>query len=169
MGLDHIFYLSIGSNLGNRLQYIQNGLRDLKTLPTIITSVSSVYETSAIGMVDAPHFLNICVCGKTQLDASILISKLLELEIKNGRTRTEGNTSSRTLDLDIIFFDQLVINTPQLQIPHPRYKERKFVLLPLLEINPVIQDPIEMKPVSDFLRNRNDNSSLKKLDINLFT
>jgi 2-amino-4-hydroxy-6-hydroxymethyldihydropteridine diphosphokinase len=93
----------------------------------------------------------------------------LELEIKNGRTRTEGNTSSRTLDLDIIFFDQLVINTPQLQIPHPRYKERKFVLLPLLEINPVIQDPIEMKPVSDFLRNRNDNSSLKKLDINLFT
>jgi 2-amino-4-hydroxy-6-hydroxymethyldihydropteridine diphosphokinase len=168
MELDHGFYLSIGSNIDDRLRYIQLGLRDLKNLSTEILRVSSVYETPAIGIGNAPNFLNACVYGKTSLDASTFMSQLLKIEKKHGRTRTESNVTSRTLDLDIILFDMCVIDTPEVKIPHPRYKERKFVLIPLMEIDPYLIDPKEMKPISELLRNSQDKSLLKKLEINLF-
>ena len=164
----HSFYLSIGSNLGDRLTHLKNGINDLRALECKIVLCSSIYETAAIGMGDAPAFYNACVYGTTTLDASTFMTQLLEIEQKNGRDRNLIGINSRTLDLDILLFGDQVLRSEHLNLPHPRYRLRKFVLFPLLEIAPDLIDPEELKPVNEYLVQTLDDSEVKKLEISLF-
>ena len=93
------------------------------------------------------------------------MSSLMDIEKKAGRVRQEINEySSRPLDIDIIFFNNLIINTDFIQIPHPRYRERKFVLLPIIEIQQDLSDPSDLKHLSEILVLCGDNSEIKKLE-----
>jgi 2-amino-4-hydroxy-6-hydroxymethyldihydropteridine diphosphokinase len=164
----HSFYVSIGSNLGDRLTHLRSGIKDLQNNKCEIVNFSSVYETAAIGMGEAPAFYNACIFGRTTLNAYEFMDHLLAVELQNGRNRSLPGVNSRTLDLDIVLFGELVVQTEHLHLPHPRYRDRKFVLLPLLEITPELIDPEEMKPVSHYLVQTSDDSEVKKLEISLF-
>ncbi len=132
-------WLSMGSNMGNRLRWLQAGLDALQQLPhTTVLAVSSVYETAFVGESPCgiqPNYFN-CACELvTTLSATALLAHLLHIEQTCGRNRTAGKRNEpRTLDMDIVCIGQQIIQTPTLTVPHPRLQERLFVLTPLLEL-----------------------------------
>jgi 2-amino-4-hydroxy-6-hydroxymethyldihydropteridine diphosphokinase len=132
-------WVSMGSNMGNRLGWLQAGLDALQQLPrTTVLAVSSVYETAFVGESPCgvqPNYFN-CACELvTTLSAMVLLANLLQIEQTCGRNRTAGKRNEpRTLDIDIVCIGQQVIETPTLTVPHPRLQERLFVLTPLLEL-----------------------------------
>jgi 2-amino-4-hydroxy-6-hydroxymethyldihydropteridine diphosphokinase len=138
--MDHVIYLSLGSNLGDRLTNLRNAIAALppKVQPGI---QSSVYETEPWGYSDQPTFLNLVLQVNTALDPFDLLAFLKEIEVILGRQET-FRFGPRLIDLDILFYDDLVMNTPKLTIPHPRIAERAFVLIPLAEIAPELYHPI---------------------------
>lgn len=158
----------MGSNLGDRLSHLKNGLIELQRYGCDILSYSSVYETVAVGMVDAPAFFNICVKGRTKHDPLEFMGLLLRIEQQNGRDRSKKGICSRTLDMDILFFEDLVLDTEQLILPHPRFRKRKFVLVPLIEIAPELIDPLELKPIRLYLQEIKDCTEVRKLNFNPF-
>ena len=163
MELKNLFYLSLGSNLGDSIQYLQGGINALADQNCSIHQCSSVYESEALGMDNAPNFFNCCVKGTTDLSAYQLIKLLHEVEDSFGRTRKDNELLSRTLDIDLVFFNSDVIDESFLKVPHPRYHLRKFVLLPLLEIDYQLTDPRNDAPLTDLLINCQDNSTIRKL------
>lgn len=127
-------YLSLGSNMGNKLYYLMNALIEIDSLEGVrLTKVSSFYETEPWGYTDQDSFYNIAVEIRTGLLPFELLRKLQEIEIKLERKR-KVKWGPRTIDIDIIFYDDLNINVPELKVPHPRYHQRKFVLSPLYEV-----------------------------------
>ncbi len=131
-----IAILSVGSNLGNRLKYIRDSVKDIKSNDKIkITKYSHLYETEPVGVIGQSDFYNCALLIETDLKPEELWSFIQSVEIKNGRTR-EYRWSPRTIDIDIIDYDNLVIETDTLILPHPRMHERKFVLLPMFDIYP---------------------------------
>jgi 2-amino-4-hydroxy-6-hydroxymethyldihydropteridine diphosphokinase len=166
---DHLFYISAGSNLGDKLGHLRRGIRDLILTGCDVIKFSSIYETEAVGMAhDTPSFYNLCIFGKTQYTAEEFLKILLEIEEKNGRNRrnVEG-IQPRNLDLDLILFDKMISQTNLLHLPHPRYRLRKFVLIPLLELDPNLIDPLEMKPIREYLVDTLDDTHVRKLDVHL--
>ncbi len=143
--MEHVIYLSLGSNLGNRQANLQNAISQLHTKISIFTS-SSVYETEPWGYSDQPLFLNQVVKANTQLDPIDLLSFLKEIEVSMGRKET-FRFGPRPIDLDILFYDDLILNSPTLTIPHPRIAERSFVLVPLAEIASDLRHPVLLKTV----------------------
>jgi 2-amino-4-hydroxy-6-hydroxymethyldihydropteridine diphosphokinase len=129
-------FLGIGSNLGDRLANLQRGA-DLLAATAGIDMVASsrVYETDPVGGVEQPDFLNAVLEIETRLSATELLSRCMEIEDELGRIR-EGRWGPRTLDLDVLVFDDAEIAEPDLVIPHPRMHERSFVMTPLLELDP---------------------------------
>lgn len=133
---DHIAYLSVGSNMGNREELLQKAISLLGEYPEIfIESVSSIYETDPVGFTDQPVFLNLALKLKTTLSPHELLSKMQEVEAKLDRKRLQ-KWGPRTIDLDILLYNSVSIQTEVLTIPHPRMLERAFVLIPLSEIAP---------------------------------
>lgn len=128
-------YLSLGSNLGDRLAMLAEAVRRLGTQAVRVTGVSSVYETAPWGKTDQPAFLNLVVELETDLDPHSLLRHILAVEQSLGRVRLE-RWGPRTVDIDILLYDDEQIATPDLEIPHPRMADRAFVLVPLLEIAP---------------------------------
>ena len=132
----NIAYISLGSNIGNRLQYLQQAVRLLQDEKNVkVRQVSSVYETDPVGYVDQDAFLNIVVELETSLTPHELLKKCNEIEAELGRTR-EIHWGPRTVDLDILLYNEENMKTENLIIPHPRMTERGFVLIPLVEIKP---------------------------------
>ncbi|MEY4604456.1 MAG: hypothetical protein RIT43_1748 [Bacteroidota bacterium] len=162
-------YLSLGSNLGNRKQFLENAIELLAQKGFSIVSVSSVYQTPAIGIEGAPDFLNCCVKANTHLNPNELIRTIHEIELHLGRIRRENETTSRTIDIDLIFYGNTILHQPDLQVPHPRYHERKFVLLPLIDLDDGLIDPAQGIPVNYFLKNCPDKSTVEKYPLSLFT
>jgi 2-amino-4-hydroxy-6-hydroxymethyldihydropteridine diphosphokinase len=138
--MNHVTYLSLGSNLGDRLANLRKAIA---TLPPLVQPVvhSSVYETEPWGYSDQPAFLNQVIKADTSLDPFNLLMFLKETEVILGRKET-FRFGPRLIDIDILFFDDLVIKTPKLTIPHPRIAERAFVLVPLAEIAPEFYHPV---------------------------
>jgi 2-amino-4-hydroxy-6-hydroxymethyldihydropteridine diphosphokinase len=134
--------IGLGSNLGDRLANLDRGVRLLadRRIATDIR-ISSVFETDPVGLVDQPGFLNACLCGRTRLRPMRLLAKLQDVERAAGRDRTGRPFGPRTLDLDILLYDDLILSDPELTIPHPRMRERAFVLVPLAEIAPEWEIP----------------------------
>ena len=141
-----IVYISIGSNLGDRLAYLQQGLDAANAIGDIV-AISSVVETPAVGFEGNP-FLNACFTIDTQLAPIPIMKMLLDIEQSHGRSRKSGQGyQNRTLDLDMIFYDDFVLDTPNLILPHPAMAQRRFVLQPLCEIAPHKQHPVLQKSI----------------------
>lgn len=136
-------YIGIGSNLGDRLKSIESAITEIKSNPGIaVEKISSIIETAPIGGPRQGKYLNGVVKIKTEIEPRTLLSILQNIENKLGRKRTIRN-GPRTIDLDILLYDDKIINEPGLKVPHPRMLEREFVMKPLLEIEPQIIEQIK--------------------------
>lgn len=147
--MDHIVYLALGSNMGNRMNNLKTAISHLTPQMTV-KQKSSVYETPPWGFTNQSAFLNQVVKVTTYLKPEALIAHLKRLESALGRVPSFTN-GPRLIDIDILFYDDLIIYTPPLVVPHPRLHERAFVLLPLSEIAPDLMHPVLHKSVSAML------------------
>lgn len=162
MKIQRIIYLSLGSNQGNKLENLQNAVNAIAKNLGAILSVASIYKTPALGF-DGNEFLNTCVKVSTYLPPDVLIKRILEVEKSLGRIRTDNdNYSNRTIDIDILLFDDEIIFSKELIVPHPRMLERKFVLEPLSEIASNTIHPVEKKHLFKCLENCTDSSKIEK-------
>lgn len=155
-----ITYLSLGGNLGNTIEIFQNSMEILTKKVGKITQISSLYQTAAWGPIPQNDFINQVIEVETKLSAQELMDILLEIELQQGRVRQE-RWGPRTLDLDIIFFGEQLISTENLEIPHPRMEDRKFVLIPMVEINPNLIHPISRKSIRQILLECKDECDCK--------
>ncbi|MCI5736286.1 MAG: 2-amino-4-hydroxy-6-hydroxymethyldihydropteridine diphosphokinase [Eubacterium sp.] len=130
------YVLGIGTNIGNRKENIERAIAAIETLPkTRVVLKSSIYETQPVGYDEQDNFYNICVEVQSIFNPFEMIGAVLGIEAGFGRVRTIKN-GPRIIDIDIIFVENMVIQSPNLTVPHPRYKERRFVLEPLMELYP---------------------------------
>lgn len=142
-------YIAFGSNLGDRLGTLQAALSELQSRAKIkVTKLSSVYETEPVGYLDQGPFLNGVLELETSLEAMDLLAVLLGIEAMFGRVRDKKD-GPRTLDLDMIFYGDLLLEREDLILPHPRLHERAFVLLPLRELAPELVHPVLAKTVEE--------------------
>lgn len=146
---EHILYLALGTNLGNRAANLKEAMAALA--PQLdVKEKSSVYETPPWGHTDQPMFLNQVLKAETYLEPEPLLKHLKRLEIALGRKET-FQYGPRLIDIDILFYDDLVLHTPSLMIPHPHLHERGFVLVPLMEIAPDLVHPVTKKTVREMI------------------
>ena len=141
--------VALGANLGDRLATFQGAVARLGELGTV-AAVSPLYETDPVGFADQPPFLNAVARLETSLAAPLLMRALLAIEADFGRERTFRN-SPRTLDLDLLLYDDLVLDSAGLTLPHPRLHERAFVLVPLNDLAPDLVHPRLGQRVGDLL------------------
>jgi 2-amino-4-hydroxy-6-hydroxymethyldihydropteridine diphosphokinase len=143
--------VALGSNLGDRDAYLRAAIAALDTSMTHLR-VSSFHDTAPVGVGPQPVFLNAATTGETSLSARALLDRLLAIERDLGRERPFPG-APRTVDLDLILYDEAIIDeAPSLIVPHPRFRERRFVLEPLSEIAPDWRDPVTGKTVEELLR-----------------
>jgi 2-amino-4-hydroxy-6-hydroxymethyldihydropteridine diphosphokinase len=142
--------VAFGSNLGDRERYLREAVDELRAFISDLTS-STFYDTAPIGVGDQPRFLNAAAIGATTLSARALLERLLSIEAKFGRTRPHPG-AARTLDLDLILYGDQIIEERDLTVPHPRFRERRFVVEPLAEIAPDWIDPVTKRTVNDLMR-----------------
>jgi len=145
-----LVYLSLGSNLGNRERNLESALDKLAGSDFHIRRVSSVYETEPVQATDPRWFLNLVVEAETDLFPMQLLWRVGKIEHELGRVRTTVN-GPRTIDIDILLYSRAVIHSPDLQVPHPRMSERRFVLAPLAELAPELRHPVSRKTVRELL------------------
>ncbi len=142
--------IALGSNLGDRVSHLDFAVSRLRAILNHLR-VSSWYETQPIGVaVDQPLYLNGAVAGDTDLAARPLLEALLAIELARGRERPFPG-AARTLDVDLILHGDTVVDEPGLVVPHPRFRERRFVLEPLAEIAPGMRDPVTGESVVELL------------------
>jgi 2-amino-4-hydroxy-6-hydroxymethyldihydropteridine diphosphokinase len=149
--VDRVVAVAIGSNLGDRTAHLAYAHEALSRVLDQL-SVSSVIETAPVGVPDAqPPYLNAAAVGRSSRPAGELLAELRRIEQARGRARAFPN-AARTLDLDLILAGEDVIDAPGLIVPHPRFRERRFVLEPLAEIAPALRDPVTGLTVAELLK-----------------
>lgn len=153
--------IALGSNLGDSQHILEDALKKLAQTPGItLQACSSWYQTEPVGPPQ-PDYLNGCALLEVQLTPQKLLETLLAVEAEFGRVRQERN-GPRTLDLDLLLFDNLILDTPTLKLPHPRMHERAFVLVPLAEIAPDWVEPVSGKAIAQLVQ-RVDCSGVRQL------
>ena len=145
-------YLSLGSNVGNRQQYLAEAVATLEAEGVRVEACSDIYETEPRDFTDQPWFLNMVLAAETSLFPRQLLVLTQQIERRLGRVRKSAQPKGpRTIDIDILLFGKTKLSTPELTIPHPRMRERRFVLEPLLEIAPDLRDPLTNEPLRKYL------------------
>lgn len=157
----NIVYLSLGSNLGDKINNLQTTINLIDSKVGDVLLISSVYQTKAEGFV-GEDFLNCCVSLRTSMEPKILIKELINIESQNGRLRSNRNIyESRSIDIDILFYEDKIINQHNLTIPHPRMNERDFVIKPLLDIAKSKIHPVLNRTISEIDLDLNDTEIIK--------
>jgi 2-amino-4-hydroxy-6-hydroxymethyldihydropteridine diphosphokinase len=157
----HTVYLSLGSNLGDRTAHIEQALARLAEEGVHIVKRSSFYETEPVEFLDQGWFLNIAVKAETEFTPPELLRVILQVEQELGRKRTV-RSGPRTIDIDILLFDENVERADELEIPHPRMRERRFVLVPMAEIAPELRHPELSLTMSELLAATKDKSQVRR-------
>ncbi|MDO9264220.1 MAG: 2-amino-4-hydroxy-6-hydroxymethyldihydropteridine diphosphokinase [Desulfosalsimonadaceae bacterium] len=148
----NIAYISTGSNMGDKLENCRNGLAALGQTDGIrIESISAFYLTEPMEYADQPWFVNAAVRIRTTLEPLDLLAALKNLEQRSGRVDSGIRFGPRTLDFDIIFYNDMVLDTPMLIVPHPRMHEREFVLRPICDLAPDLMHPVLKKTACQLL------------------
>jgi 2-amino-4-hydroxy-6-hydroxymethyldihydropteridine diphosphokinase len=146
--------VAVGSNLGERLANLRNARKDIAALRGVLPPMrsSAIYETEPVGCEKgAAKFLNAAIEFEYAAEAHALLRELAAIEKVLGRSATHARNVSRTIDLDLLYFGELEIETAELQLPHPRITEREFVLRPLADIRPDLVLPKQTEPVGALL------------------
>jgi 2-amino-4-hydroxy-6-hydroxymethyldihydropteridine diphosphokinase len=154
-------YLLIGGNMGNRMANLDNALNLMELNLGAIIQISSRYETAAWGLTDQPNFLNQAVLMHTSLSANELMKAILNVEKLMGRERTIP-LGPRHIDIDIIYFNNEIINNECVTIPHPKITDRRFVLLPMVEMAPHYIHPVLRKSNTLLLKECGDSLAVHK-------
>ena len=157
-------YIQLGSNIGERESFITKSMHKVKDDIGKIITASSIFETTAWGNENQNNFLNSVIEIKTPFDAFTVLQKSQEIENNLGRKRSD-KWGERTIDIDILFYNNKIINTKELIIPHPLIQKRKFVLVPLSEIAPNYKHPILKKNISNLLSECKDTQKVLDYEI----
>ncbi|MDD3288935.1 MAG: 2-amino-4-hydroxy-6-hydroxymethyldihydropteridine diphosphokinase [Alphaproteobacteria bacterium] len=163
MTKQHKVYLSLGSNLGDRLRFLRDAVARLEPYMDI-GERSCVYKTAPLYVTDQPEFFNAAVSGVTDLDPLVLLYTIKEIERQVGR-RPTYKYGPRVVDIDIIFYDRICMDLPELTIPHMRMRERAFVLRPLSDIAKEYEDPITGKTIEELLKELPENNDCLSLEM----
>ena len=155
-------YLVLGSNIGNRRFFIQKAIEKIKIISEGKIKISSLYQTAPWGVSKQMVYFNIGLEIQYPQKPFQLMNKLKKIERQLGR-KEKGKNLPRTIDIDIILWDEIIINSKSLQLPHPRMHDRNFVLIPLKELNPMAIHPIFKKNVSDLQKKCIDSLEVKKI------
>ncbi|MFL5766201.1 MAG: 2-amino-4-hydroxy-6-hydroxymethyldihydropteridine diphosphokinase [Bacteroidia bacterium] len=156
-------YLLLGGNLGDKEQNLQQAIKKIEEHAGPIAKRSGIFVTKAWGVEDQPDFYNQAICLKTGLDAQELMQKLLWIEEQMGRKRSGDRWQERIIDIDILFFNDAVIDEPGLHVPHPRIQDRRFALVPMAEIAGDLVHPVLKKDISELLEECPDQLEVKRL------
>lgn len=161
--MGYIAYIGIGSNIGDKVNQCEKAISEiLKVDHHKLLAKSSLFKTQPIGYTSQDWFVNGVIKIETDLEAHELLRKLKTIESQWGRTGT-FRWGPRTIDLDILFFDDAEIHTEELQVPHPSIQERQFVLIPLVEIDRYLIHPVLKKTVQELLNNIKEDQGVEKL------
>ncbi len=155
-------YLLLGGNMGDTQKYIFDAKKMIEAAIGIIKEESALYQTSSWGKTNQPDFINQVISVETKCNPQQLLSKTMGIENALGRQRTE-KWGSRTMDIDILFYGDGVINEKELVIPHPHLHERRFTLIPLMEIASGFYHPVLKQTISDLCVNLQDKLDVKKI------
>jgi 2-amino-4-hydroxy-6-hydroxymethyldihydropteridine diphosphokinase len=155
-------YLSLGSNVGDREKNLHAAIAALADAGVRVTRVSSFYETEPVDLREQPWFLNCVVQGMTEVPALTLLKGMREIEARMGSKKLIAK-GPRLIDLDVLLYGEETIDTRELQVPHPRMTERRFVLVPLAEIAPKLKHPAWKKTVSEMVAGLADLSEVRRL------
>jgi 2-amino-4-hydroxy-6-hydroxymethyldihydropteridine diphosphokinase len=153
-------FLGIGTNLGNRVENLKETVEKIEEHIGHIIRYSSVYETEPWGFQTQDQFLNMVVMVETKLSPSGLLGSILMIEALLGRVRDGGQYASRLIDIDILMYDNLVLEEKTLKIPHPKMHLRKFVLVPLCEIGQGLNHPVLNRSIASLLKKCTDKSKV---------
>ncbi len=154
-------YLLLGGNKGDKLKNLEQAMRLLETNVGSITKRSDIFVTAAWGNKDQPDFFNQAICIETNLLPSELLKKTISIEQSMGRVRREEKWLERIIDIDILFYNNEIIDSPDLKIPHPFLQERKFVLIPMAQIASELMHPILKKSIKMLLAECSDELEVK--------
>ena len=155
-------YILTGGNMGGREKYLNQAIKLIRLNVGNVISTSSIYETAPWGKQDQPAFLNQVLIVETKLLPTELLTSILSIEKKLGRERFE-KMGPRTIDIDILFYNDLILKTPTLVIPHPQIEKRRFVLTPLVEIDENLKHPVSNQPMKALLEVCPDHLPVNKL------
>ena len=159
----HIAYIGIGSNLGNRIEQCERAISEISRIDHHkLLARSSFFETQPVGYTSQDWFVNAVIKIETDLEPFDLLKTLKTIESKLGRVKT-FQWGPRLIDLDILFYDEIEIKTEELRIPHPLLHERRFVLIPLAEIDPGLIHPVLKKSVQELLENLKQDQAVERI------
>ena len=156
---NELVYLSLGSNVGDRARNLRQAIAALPDVAVRVQRVSSFYETQPVDYLEQPWFLNCAVEAETELEPLALLHALRQIETQTGSKKLIAK-GPRLIDMDILLYGERVIDIPELQVPHPRMHLRRFVLVPLAELDPGLRHPSWDGDVGDLLARTPDQSAV---------